>query len=416
MLAAVPASAGPGNEAERPIPWGHIDDSGQVQLELYFFWSRHCPHCQDARPFVQKLAERHPWLRLHSLELTGHPEHARLYAGMARALGREAASVPAFLFCGTMVTGYDDAEHMGAYLARSLQDCHRQVAEAGGQAIMAEPDEEAVALQVPGLGRLDARQLSLPVLTLVLAAMDSFNPCAFFVLLFLLSLLVHARSRARMLLVGGTFVVVSGLLYFVFMAAWLNLFQLIGHMAWVTRGAGVVAIALAALNVKDFLWLRRGPSLSMSAGARQRLYQRTRGLLGAERLPALVLGSVALALAANTYELFCTAGLPMVFTRILTLRELAPVDYYLYLGLYNLVYILPLLAIVLAFVATLGSRKLAEREGRLLKLLSGVMMLELGLVLVFAPGAMDNLLTALALLLGAVAVTALAAQLQRPAP
>jgi hypothetical protein len=121
----------------------------------------------------------------------------------------------------------------------------------------------------------------------------------------------------------------------------------------------------------------------------------------------MLAGTVVLALAANAYELLCTAGFPLVFTRVLTLADLATPAYYGYLALYNLVYVLPLLAIVVVFVATLGARKLQDEEGRMLKLLSGLMMLGLGLVLLLAPETLSQPLTALALILAALAVTAL---------
>jgi len=110
---------------------------------------------------------------------------------------------------------------------------------------------------------------------------------------------------------------------------------------------------------------------------------------------------------ANTYELLCTAGFPMVFARVLTLHDLSTAGYYLYLVLYNVIYIIPLAVIVTLFAVTLGSRKLSEKEGRILKLVSGLMMLELGLVLLFAPELMTRLGTAILLVAGAVLATAL---------
>ncbi|MDH3935433.1 MAG: hypothetical protein OEU62_09725, partial [Gammaproteobacteria bacterium] len=258
---------------------------------------------------------------------------------------------------------------------------------------------------------LDLRSLSLPAFTLVLAGLDSFNPCAFFVLLFLLSLLVHARSRGHMLLIGGTFVFFSGLVYFLFMAAWLNLFLVAGELAWVTTLAGLLAVVIALINIKDFFWLHRGVSLSIPDRARPRLYQRIRGLLYSGRLPVLLLGTVLLALAANSYELLCTAGFPMVYTRILTINELAPSAYYGYLLLYNVIYIIPLLLIVGVFSFTLGTRRLSERSGRLLKLLAGLMMLQMGLVLVLAPSLLNSAGIALLLLCVALLLTWIAARL-----
>lgn len=114
-------------------------------------------------------------------------------------------------------------------------------------------------------------------------------------------------------------------------------------------------------------------------------------------MSALLVGTVLLAMAANMYELLCTAGFPMVYTRILTLNDLSTEKYYLYLALYNVIYVIPLLLIVILFAVTLGSRKLKESEGRFLKLLSGSMMLGLGIILLIAPDRLNNPVTALML-------------------
>ena len=115
------------------------------------------------------------------------------------------------------------------------------------------------AVHLPFVGTVNAQALSLPLLTLVLAGMDAFNPCAFFVLLFLLSLLVHAKSRTRMMIVGGTFVLFSGIVYFIFMAAWLNVFLIAGELRVITIIAGLLALTVAALNIKDYFWFKEGP-------------------------------------------------------------------------------------------------------------------------------------------------------------
>jgi hypothetical protein len=130
-----------------------------------------------------------------------------------------------------------------------------------------------------------------------------------------------------------------------------------------------------------------------------------RGLVSADHLGAMLLGTVALALAANSYELLCTAGFPMVYTRALTLNDLPSAAYYGYLALYNLVYVLPLLAIVLVFTFTLGSRKLSEDQGRVLKLLSGLMMLGLGGVMLVRPDLLASPLVGVTLLGVALVVT-----------
>jgi thiol-disulfide isomerase/thioredoxin len=407
LISCYPASANTDTN-----PWVTAGPDGTARIQLYFFWSTHCPHCRHALPFVRELAARNPWLDVRALEVNADHGHVQLYRELAASLGQQANSVPAFLFCGTMTSGFDTAAGTGRALEASLRSCHRHVranGPDGWQAFAQQPLAAPLQLRLPG--NLDLNSLSLPVITLLLAGLDSFNPCAFFVLLFLLSLLVHAGSRTRMLLIGGLFVSISGLVYFLFMAAWLNLFMVIGDLAWVTTAAGVVAVVIALVNIKDFFWLHHGISLSIPDRARPRLYQRMRDLLYTGRLPALLFGTVMLALVANSYELLCTAGFPMVFTRILTQHELAPAAYYGYLLFYNIIYIIPLLLIVIVFSLTLGARKLTERGGRLLKLLSGLMMLGLGLVLILAPALLNSATIALMLLCAALLLTWLAARL-----
>jgi hypothetical protein len=260
---------------------------------------------------------------------------------------------------------------------------------------------------------VSASSVPLPVFTVIVAGLDAFNPCAFFVLLFLLSLLVHARSRTRMAVVGFTFVVISGVLYFVFMAAWLNVFLVTGHLRWVTAAAGVIAIAVALLNLKDYARPGSKGSLSIPESAKPGLFQRMRGLVADDRFVPVLGATVALAVVANSYELLCTAGLPMVFTRVLTLNDLPTPAYYGYLTLYNVIYVIPLLGIVIAFVWTLGSRKLQPEEGRALKLLSGMMMLGLGVVLLAAPQLLEQVGVAIGILGGAVIVTTIVVLIDR---
>lgn len=373
--------------------------NGEPTVTLYFFWSRTCPHCHQARPFVAQLADELTWLDLRDLELSRNSDNARRYVELARGVGESARSVPAFLFCGVMLTGYDNAAGMGALLRDELASCHARL-RGGGPAVLA-PDvsPEAVEAQtLPLVGEVELSRWSLPLVAVLLGGLDSFNPCAFFVLLFLLSLLVNARSRLRMLVIGGLFVLVSGVVYFLFMAAWLNLFMIVGQLLWVTVAAGVLAVVIGALNIKDFFWFKSGPSLSVPEAAKPGLFRRMRGLVGAESWPAMLMGTLMLAIVANAYELLCTAGLPMVFTRLLTLEPLPPTVYYGYLVLYCSVYVIPLLIITSAFAFTLGRRKLTEREGRVLKLVSGLMMSGLGAVLLIEPAALSNIwITALLL-------------------
>ena len=377
---------------------------------LYLFWAETCPHCLEARAFLDDVSL--PWVQLEAHEVSRNADNRRRFATVAAAAGDTPRAVPSLYFCGEAMQGFDSPETTGEQLTRALQECYAshfgtRPPVPGERAAV--PARTAPApIDLPLGGEVDPSRFSLPVLTLLMAALDAINPCAFFVLLFLLSLLTHTHSRRRMLLVGGAFILVSGLAYLLFMSAWLGLFTVLGHLAWLTAAAGTLAVVMGLLSIKDFAHPARGPSLSIGEGHRASLFERTRRVLQQDRaLPALA-ATILLAIAANSYELLCTAGFPMVFTRMLTLAPLSPVEHALYLVAYNVVYVLPLVAILLLYVGTLGRRRLSETEGRTLKLLSGLMMLGLGIILLWRPEALGDPLVAMGLALSSILVSAVA--------
>lgn len=391
-------------QTTNPPPWVEPGADGGTRVHLYFFWSETCPHCQEAHPFITAIARERPWVELHSLEVSRNRDNARRFDEMAESIGQRAEAVPTLIYCGRMDVGWQDAATTGTQLLAALDACR-----AGGAA----PPPDKAPMQIPFFGSVDPATLSLLPFTVVIAALDAFNPCAFFVLLFLLSLIAHQKDRRRMLTIGGIFIAASGLMYFAFMAAWLNVFQLLGALTWITLGAGMLAIVVGAINIKDFFAFEKGITLSIPESAKPDIYRRARAILQSDNPAGMLAATVALAVAANFYELLCTAGFPMVYTRILTLNEPSVAARYAWLALYNLIYIVPLALIVLAFVGTLTAHKLTEREGRLLKLMSGAMMLELGVVLAVRPEWLSRFVVAFALLVAAVAVTWVAARLTR---
>ena len=189
------------------------------------------------------------------------------------------------------------------------------------------------------------------------------------------------------------------------MAAWLNFFLALKSVGYMNLIAGFVALIIAIINIKDFFLFGKGVSLRISDKAKPKIFEKMRDLIKLDSTPLLLISTVVLAVSVNLYELLCTLGFPMVYTKVLSNLNIPKWKYYLFLGIYNLVYILPLLAIVFLTAVTLGRRKLQEREGRALKLLSGYLMLSLGVALIFFPEAFQSVISSLGLILIAVGLT-----------
>lgn len=398
----VQASAAGASPPADIIMWGHPD----------------CPHCRSAHAYLDGLRQRRPELVVLIHDVTEDQNSFEELRARSQGAGLDMVGLPSFLVRGTFLVGFDSAtttgstilgllpphpshvpvEHAPAHPPGSPQV---RVPEADGTSQhspskdsgdgISKPSDSTPGdgeIRLPWLGQVSARQLGLPVFTIAVGLVDGFNPCAMWVLMFLLAVLVNVRSRARMLAIAGTFVVVSGLAYFAFMAAWLNVFHLIGLSRAVQVTLGLLALVVALVNIKDFFAFQRGLSFSIPEGAKPGIYTRVRSIVRAETLGAALVGATVLAVLVNVIELICTAGLPALYTQVLLQHGVTPGARYGYLGLYIFAYMLDDSIMVGIAVITLGRRKLQERGGRWLKLLSGIVILVLGALLIFAPQAL----------------------------
>lgn len=343
---------------------------------LIFFWGVGCPSCEEAKPFLDRLGAEFPSLVIERVEVRQDPEGRRRFLSTMSGLGAEVVGVPTFVVNGAYLVGYSEGS--------SDERVRRLVRNALAGEV---PQNESLRqVQLPGFGSVDPTALSLPAFTLLVGLVDGVNPCAMWVLLVLLGILVHVKSRGRLLLFGGTFVVMSGVVYFVFMTAWVQLFALLGLSRLVTIALGAVVVMMGLVNLKELLWFKKGVSLVIPEKAKPTLYRRMRGIARSASLPAAFVGIAVLAFFVNLVELGCTLGLPAVYTRILTLRDdLSEPARYAYLALYNVAYIVPLALIVVVYALTLHRITLGERGAKVLKGVSGVLLVAFGALFLFAP-------------------------------
>jgi len=353
---------------------GPAVQADEPPLDVEVFVRSGCPHCESAKRFLSELSRERPDLRISFHDVAEDPSAKARLTSLADERGITNLGVPAFLIGTELIIGFRSADTTG----REIRDRLDRLSTAAAPAV-------ADGISTPWFGELRVSRLGLPLFTVAIGLLDGFNPCAMWVLLFLLSLLVNLRDRLKMALIAGTFVAVSGVLYFLFMAAWLNLFLVIGASHAVNVALGSIALVAGAVNVKDFFAWQRGVSLSIPEAVKPGLYDRMRRILQAENLAGALIGIVILAGLVNIVELLCTAGFPALYTNILTLQELPIWKYYGYLGLYNIAYIFDDGLMVTIAVVTLSRTKLQEREGRWLKLISGLTMTGLGIVFLLRP-------------------------------
>jgi thiol-disulfide isomerase/thioredoxin len=352
----------------------------QGKVEVNFFYSQTCPYCAKEKIFLDELKEKYPEVEIKEYEITQSWENQELlksfYEKYQVPKGKQ-GWVPVTFTPTEYFIGFN--QQIAAEIENCLKEC------LGKEKIISQE------IKIPFFGKVDLSKMSLPVLTLTLGALDGFNPCAMWVLLFLIALIINTRSRKRMWLIGGTFLAVSGIVYFLILAAWLNLFLAISYVNLTRILIGIFAVGVGVWQIRNFIKFRPGVcevtdgKSSFQGKIKDGLRKHAEKIAFSPFTFALLGGTILLALGVNLVEFFCSAGLPAIFTRILALQNLNSLVYYSYLLLYTFVFMLDDIIIFSIAVITLTKFGFTEKYNYWTTLIGGLLILILGILLIFRP-------------------------------
>lgn len=341
--------------------------------DIVVFVRKGCSHCQNAKKFLQSLQAEHPELRIVFHDVAIDPKAQDDLIALAKETPNLPLAVPTFLLRGRILSGFSGPEGTGKQIRQIL-------------GLDKTPKSTFLdQVDLPFIGKVNMKDYSFPVFTIIIGLIDGVNPCAMWILLFLITFLIHFRSRRKMFLVAGTFIIISGMVYFLFMTAWLNFFIILGSARWIQIILGVVAVAAGSVHIKDYFAFKKGISLSIPDSAKPWIGKRIGKILEAKSMVGTLIAVSALAFLVNAVELLCTAGLPAIYTQILASKGLHQWQYYGYLLLYNIAYMFDDMVVLLIAILTLNPQRLSEKKGLYLKFFSGLIMIGLGVLLLFKP-------------------------------
>lgn len=349
--------------------------NGAGIVEVNFFYSAICPHCKAEEKFLDGLEKKYPELEIKRYEVVYHPENQKIlqeFQVKYNVPENERAFVPETFTPTKYFVGYNDQT------ATEIENCLVECM--GGGTVVSNK------IKIPIFGEVDISRTSLLALTAVLGTMDGFNPCAMWVLVILISMLLAAKSRKKIALVGGTFIFAEGLLYFLFMSAWLNVFLVMGQVSLIRILIGVFGIVFGIWRLRDFATWRPGVcKVTETTKSEGKILDRINKVMKPAALPATILGVIALAFSVNLVEFFCSAGFPVMYTKILSSQGIGGVQYYLYLLLYNFFYMLDDFVVFGFAFFTLNRFGFSDKYNRYSTLVAGLLILILGVLLIFKP-------------------------------
>lgn len=374
----------------------------QNTVNMYMFWGEGCPHCAHAKRILEPYVTTHGNVEYYKYEVYYNSANQQLMQTVGNALGIEASGVPLLIVGDEPYVGFSDTT--GDAIKQRLSYCSTRAcpdsiaslvgapkpiaqniaSNLGSRNTTDETGTDSHKIDLPFIGTVDAAHISLPALTVLIALLDGFNPCAMWALLFIITLLIGMHDRKRMWLYGTTFIVTSAIVYFIFMAAWLNLFMFIGHITWVRAATGLLALGVGAYYLYD--WHRHKTGCAITGGKqRKATFDRLRTLVKEKTVLIGLAGVAVLAAAVNIVELACSAGLPVLYTGILSSAGLDTWQYYAYMLLYILFFMLDDMVVLIIAMTTLRAVGIESKYTRAMRLVGGILMCILGALLIFAP-------------------------------
>jgi cytochrome c biogenesis protein CcdA/thiol-disulfide isomerase/thioredoxin len=363
---------------------------------LYLFWGDGCPHCTAENQFLGELKGKYPALELRSFEVFNHDDNRQLFSDLVKAFGQEAKSVPTTILGDNIWIGFSesiakDIESRVAYCLE-YQACPDPTKRLSDDSLAVLEQPSATNLELPLLGTVNLTNQSLLLTTALIALVDGFNPCSLWVLSMLLAIVLYTGSRPKIFAIGLTFLLVAATVYALFIAGLFNTLAFVSYLRWVQIAIALLALTFAAINIKDYFFYKQGISLTIPESQKPRIYEGIRNIMAGDKtLPAMMGATALMALGVTLLELPCTAGLPVIWSGLVSQHNVPQAEFLLLLGVYLLVFLLDELLIFTSAVVTLKVSKLEEKQGRMLKLVGGMVMLALALVMLVKPDLMQSL-------------------------
>lgn len=365
----------------------------QEPINIFVFSSATCSACQNAEVYFKELEKNNTSVKIYRYEITENQDKIKIaekvvkknfmvtpwiIIGNKSFAGWYTGSSPDLI--DSTIKYYQNNEY------KDILGIALGITEGEEGDYTDTEDEISDVVKVPFLGEINIKNISLPFISLVLGAIDGFNPCAMWVLLFLITMLIGMKDRKKMWILGVTFLLTSTLVYLLFMVSWLKVVSYANSIFYMRILIALVAIVGGAVNIRNYYKAKdKDGCVVVDAKKRKSIFARVKKLTSEKKFYLAFFGIIALAVTVNMVELACSLGIPVVFMQILAVNNLSGFEHGLYLGLYLLAFMLDDLIVFIISMLTLNVTSVSTKYGKYSHLIGGILMVIIGILLVFKP-------------------------------
>lgn len=390
-------------------------------INIHLFYGNGCPHCAAEEEFLSDYLKDRTDVKLYKYEIWYDSHNQELLSKVQKEMGTTNKNGVPFTVIGKKtIVGYADGvtdEQIKDAINYYLNNDYRDYAgEITGKVKKAEVKEDTTKdesktedkkenkiekadntkdsdqtdenVTVPVLGKINAKKVSLPILAVVLGFVDGFNPCAMWILIFLITMLFNMKDRKKMWILGLTFILTSGIVYLMFMLAWLNLATFISKIAFIRLLIAVIALVVGLINVYKYIDSLKKKDEGcdvVDKKDRKKIMEKIISITHEKKFIIALLGIIVLAASVNIIELMCSIGIPLLFTQILAMNNLSTFSYMIYMFIYIFFFLIDDIVIFIISMVTLKVTGLSTKYTKYSHLIGGIIMLIIGLLLIIKP-------------------------------
>ena len=390
-------------------------------INIHLFYGNGCPHCAAEEEFLSDYLKDRTDVKLYKYEVWYDSNNQELLSKVQKEMGTTNKNGVPFTVIGKKtIVGYADGvtdEQIKDAINYYLNNDYRDYAgEITGKVKKTEVKEDTIKdesktedktenkiekaddtkdsdqtdenVTVPVLGKINAKKVSLPILAVVLGFVDGFNPCAMWILIFLITMLFNMKDRKKMWILGLTFILTSGIVYLMFMLAWLNLATFISKIAFIRLLIAVIALVVGLINVYKYIDSLKKKDEGcdvVDKKDRKKIMEKIISITREKKFIIALLGIMVLAASVNIIELMCSIGIPLLFTQILAMNNLSTFSYMIYMFIYIFFFLIDDIVIFVISMVTLKVTGLSTKYTKYSHLIGGIIMLIIGLLLIIKP-------------------------------
>jgi thiol-disulfide isomerase/thioredoxin len=370
-----------------------ISISAKEKVNIYLFHSETCMHCQAEIEYLNEIKKEYDNVKLNLYEVDRHKDNQEKMIKVKEKLKIDSPNVPFTVIGNYYYIGY--SESIGEGIKELIEKYSEEKEINMVKPILEEKEIPNVEMQngeiktINFLGKkINPANISLPVLSIILGTIDGFNPCAMWVLIFLISMLFNMKNRKKMWCLGITFLVTSAVVYLIFMFAWLGITtELLTKVSWFKTIIALVALTGAFINLKSFYnSIKKGTGCEVvDDKKRKKIFEKIKKITTEKSFILALLGVMILAASVNVIELACSAGIPVLFTNVLALNNLNNIQTITYILIYTLFFLIDDIIVFVIAMLTLNIKAISTRYTKYSHLIGGILMLIIGLLMLFKP-------------------------------